>query len=239
MSSPRVLFRVDPEVFALRPNYVVACVAAFGLNNSVCQPPIESLFARAEAQVAAEFAGRDPKTFPEIAEWRSAFSAAGWSASKFPPSVEAMIKRVARGDSLPRINPIVDLANACSLAYRVPIGAHDIDTFAGHPLTVRRATADDVFLPMGDSAAERADLGEIVYVVANDIRTRRWVWRQARTALVGPASCNVLFPIDGFSPQTTTAVRDAADLLASTIQSVWNISTVTGFVTVECQGFSL
>ncbi|RIK35472.1 MAG: hypothetical protein DCC58_20445, partial [Chloroflexi bacterium] len=141
--------------------------------------------------------------------------------------------------SLPRINPIVDLANACSLAYRVPIGAHDIDTFAENPLTVRRATADDVSLPMGDSAAERADLGEIIYVVANDIRTRRWVWRQARTALVGPDSCNVLFPIDGFSPQTTTAVRDAADLLASTIQSVWNISTVTGFVTVECQGFSL
>jgi DNA/RNA-binding domain of Phe-tRNA-synthetase-like protein len=179
--------------------------------------------------VAATYGGIDPKRIDEIAVWRDAFATCGWTPSKYPSSIEALLKRVSRGQPLPRVSPIVDLSNACSLTHRVPIGSHDILALRG-TLTVRPSEPGDTFVPMGESPPETPDVGEIVYVAGHSVRTRRWVWRQGRDALISPTTTDVFFPIDGFESTTGPNVRAAMAWLADRIEELFGARAQTGLV---------
>lgn len=39
------------------------------------------------------------------------------------------MRRISKGNDIPHINSIVDLGNALSLKYELPVGVHDIDNF--------------------------------------------------------------------------------------------------------------
>lgn len=213
------VFRVSQAVFDLFPNAHFAAVVVRGVDNRRSSPDVERLLSEAVARVREEFAEKEPKSHPHIAAWREAFGARGWTPSKYLSSIEALVRRIARGGDLPRINAAVDIANSVSLTHLVPIGAHDLDT-AAHGIEVRPSDASDRFQPFGDAPEETPEPGEIVYVHDHDVRTRRWVWRQSRTGLITEHSTNILFPIDGFHPQTDTAMQDAAERLAELVPSL-------------------
>jgi DNA/RNA-binding domain of Phe-tRNA-synthetase-like protein len=213
------IFRVDQAVFELFPKARFSAVVVRGVDNHGENPRVAELLDESVAQVRAEFANCDPKSDPRIAVWRDAFSARGWTPSKYLSSIEALVRRIAKGGNLPRISPAVDLANSVSLGLLVPIGAHDLGT-APNGIAVRLAEPDDRFLPMGDAPDESPDDGEIVYVHAHDVRTRRWVWRQSRTGLVGEHSTDFLFPVDGFATSTDQAVREAAERLGELVPAL-------------------
>lgn len=229
------LFRVSPAIFEQFPTYVVGCVAAIGIAG-VDRRDIEDLLESAEVRARARYDGIDLKTEESFAAWRDAFSSAGWSPSRFPSSVEALNKRVQRGDNVPRINPAVDLANATALYYSVPVGTHDIDTFAGCSLDVRWASESDRFVDM-TGEVESGIAGEIVYAVGNDIRTRRWVWRQGRNGLVQPEASSVFFPIDGFTDRTLDAIEAAVNFLGETCRTALGAVVTQGFVTAGAAEF--
>src|SRR4029078_8091382 len=42
------------------------------------------------------------------------------------PSSEALLRRVRKGDHLPRINTLVDLCNWCSFEFQFPYGLYDL-----------------------------------------------------------------------------------------------------------------
>ena len=110
-------------------------------------------------------------------------------------SIEAMAKRASKGNMLPSINPIVDLVNALSLKYILPMGAHDIDFLEGE-IAVRFSKEGDIFTPLGEENTEILQSDELVYADINRIRTRRWIWRQSNIGRIDEKSTNILFPID-------------------------------------------
>src|SRR5665648_767688 len=73
-----------------------------------------------------------------------------------------MAKRVAKGNILPSINPIVDLGNSLSLKYVLPMGAHDLDALADE-IAVRFSVKGDLFTPLGTEDIEILEKGELVY----------------------------------------------------------------------------
>ena len=227
------LFRVAPEVFAAFPNYFVACVVARGIDRTPTSARFEELVLGSGERARATYEGLDLKDEPPFAAWRKAFSQAGWSPSRFPASVEAIHKRVQRGADLPRINTPVDLANSAALYYAVPVGTHDIASFAGQPLEVRYARGADRFNAMGGEE-ERPDAGEIVYAVGSDIRTRRWVWRQGRSGLVSADALDIFFPIDGFADETFDAVVAAQNYLAEVCAADLSAHVETAIVDAGC-----
>jgi DNA/RNA-binding domain of Phe-tRNA-synthetase-like protein len=206
---------VSPDVFDRFPSYIVGWVTATVSSDSLDTDAIENLLRESEARVRLLYADKDLKEETAIAGWRRAFSSLGWSASRFPSSVEALVKRVAKGASLPLINPLVNLANAAALTYLVPVGCHDVDRSPA--LRVRFAETTDQFLPMGGDDAEHPESGEIVYASLDHVRTRRWVWRQSRDALVDADTTNVVIPVDGFSDTTVARVDAATNFIAATI----------------------
>jgi DNA/RNA-binding domain of Phe-tRNA-synthetase-like protein len=56
---------------------------------------------------------------------RTMYKRLGLDPTKTRPSSEALLRRVRKGDSLPRINSMVDVCNWCSLEFQLPYGLYD------------------------------------------------------------------------------------------------------------------
>jgi DNA/RNA-binding domain of Phe-tRNA-synthetase-like protein len=62
---------------------------------------------------------------------RAMYKRVGLDPTKTRPSSEALLRRVRRGDGLPRINSLVDVINWCSLETQLPFGLYDQDRIDG------------------------------------------------------------------------------------------------------------
>jgi DNA/RNA-binding domain of Phe-tRNA-synthetase-like protein len=62
---------------------------------------------------------------------RTMYKRVGIDPTKTRPSSEALLRRVRKGDELPRINSLVDIMNWCSLESRLPFGLYDLDALRG------------------------------------------------------------------------------------------------------------
>ena len=127
-----------------------------------------------EAKAAAKFLDRANASAEEwltsstisqnevVAVWRDAYR-------KFKTkkgarcSVENLLKRVLKDNPVGHIVPSVDVSNAISLKYALPIGAENIDAIEG---TFRLAMTDggDYFLPIGEDQSDPTLPGEIAYL---------------------------------------------------------------------------
>jgi DNA/RNA-binding domain of Phe-tRNA-synthetase-like protein len=62
---------------------------------------------------------------------RTMYKKVGLDPTKTRPSSEALLRRIARGDELPRINSLVDVINWSSVESRLPFGLYDLDRITG------------------------------------------------------------------------------------------------------------
>lgn len=160
----------------------------------------------AEASVGERLDLDGLATHPRVASWREAFRALGVKPNEFRSSVEAVARRVLRGQELPSISALVDIGNIVSLRHLVPVGGHAIDVLT-RDIALRPATGDETFVPFGSNEAEHPVPGEIVFVEGDTVLTRRWTWRQANHTLTLPASTAVEFNVDGLPPVTRAEVE--------------------------------
>ena len=65
---------------------------------------------------------------------RTMYKRVGLDPTKTRPSSEALLRRVRKGDELPRINSLVDIINWCSLESQLPFGLYDLSKIVG-PVT--------------------------------------------------------------------------------------------------------
>lgn len=69
-----------------------------------------------------------------LTSWADAYTRFGAKPNRTPCSAQALRKRVLKDGMIPSINPIVDLYNAVSLKYAIPVGGENYDAYAGRPL---------------------------------------------------------------------------------------------------------
>jgi tyrosyl-tRNA synthetase len=205
-------FRIDTEVLHRFPHTVVGVVVVWGANNTGEQTELAQLLHQRAAELRRSIELSDLEAHPSIQVWRRVFSSMG--ASRYHSSVEALVRRVLRGEDVPHRNPAVDLGNLISLKYLVPVGCHDLDRLKGD-LAVRISRQGDTFTPINTTRTEQVPPGEVVYADDAEVRTRRWVWRQGEGAKVTTSSQNIFFPIDGFRGINEETVRQAVSDLAS------------------------
>lgn len=67
---------------------------------------------------------------PTVNGIRRLFRAAGTDPTRHRPSNEALLRRLLKGEEIPRINPIVDLNNCLSAALAVPVCVMDLRQLA-------------------------------------------------------------------------------------------------------------
>jgi DNA/RNA-binding domain of Phe-tRNA-synthetase-like protein len=81
--------------------------------------------ARLDAPLATAEAAVRAHPPAEITAVRTMYKRVGLDPTKTRPSSEALLRRVRKGDSLPRINSMVDVCNWCSLEFQLPYGLYD------------------------------------------------------------------------------------------------------------------
>ena len=143
--------------------------------------------------------------------------------TKTRPSSEALLRRLRKGDALPRINSLVDVINWCSVESQLPFGLYDLDQ-----ITLENDTAG-VTLRLGRPGEEYAGIrkdvvhlgGRLVLADANgpfgnptSDSTRTMVTVQTTRALV------VIFAPTGVA-------RSVSDLALTT--TVGRIHALAGF----------
>jgi DNA/RNA-binding domain of Phe-tRNA-synthetase-like protein len=80
---------------------------------------------RLNAPLAAAEAAVRMNPPAETAAVRTMYKRVGLDPTKTRPSSEALLRRVRKGDPLPRINSMVDVCNWCSLEFQLPYGLYD------------------------------------------------------------------------------------------------------------------
>jgi DNA/RNA-binding domain of Phe-tRNA-synthetase-like protein len=78
-----------------------------------------------EEEIRQQWAGATAGSIPELQVARRLYRAAGLDPTRTRPSSEALVRRILRGDPLPRINAAVDLCNLSAISYFLPIGLYD------------------------------------------------------------------------------------------------------------------
>ncbi len=186
-----MIFTVDARLFALFPGLSIGTLVCRVDNTKYG----EDLLTPALERVRSGFSYERPQDHPHIRVWRQAFTKVGISASKYLTSIESLLKRALKGGPFPRVNPMVDLYNAFSLEYLIPVGGHDPVPLEGNIL-LGFAQGGEPFAPMEGGDAESAENDEVIYKDDKDVLTRRWVWRQSRKDRVTAHTTHVFMPID-------------------------------------------
>jgi DNA/RNA-binding domain of Phe-tRNA-synthetase-like protein len=86
---------------------------------------------RLNAPLAAAEAAIRTNPPAETTAVRTMYKRIGLDPTKTRPSSEALLRRVRKGDTLPRINAMVDVCNWCSLEFQLPYGLYDASRIDG------------------------------------------------------------------------------------------------------------
>jgi len=211
-----LVYSIADEVFARFPEYRRGVVLAYGVKNSISPDELVKML-RDEEAAARERMNVDTLTAePRLASWREAFRLLGYKPGDFRPSIEALLRRVLRGQALPSINALVDIGNIVSLRYLLPVGGHATDVLK-QDIALRPASGSEEFVSFGSDQAEHPLVGEFIFVEGQTVLTRRWIWRQANHTLTLPETTAIEFNIDGLPPLTVPDVeaagKDVMDLV--------------------------
>lgn len=222
-------FKIDKKIFDKIDNLYVGVVVAKGVDNTKEYLQITGILEDALEVAEARFLDKKVKEDDLIIPYREAFRKLGINPNKFQCSVEALFSRISKCKKLPSINPLVDLNNAVSLKHTLPMGTHDLAR-SDKDIEMRYSKPGDTFTPMGSSEIEKPDEGEVVYAVGNEVRTRRWAWRQSEYGKITPDTSYVFFPIDGFRGINDKEVDKAAKELAELLEKIFGCEVVSGYV---------
>ena len=126
---------VSPEIAAVCPEFVGACIEAQVLNtpyNEALWQEIEQLGIRFRQTLTTETL----KDMTSIAATRRIYKLCGKDPSRYRPASEALIRRLLQGKELYQRDTLVDLVNLASIAYGYSIGGFDASKFVGDTLTL-------------------------------------------------------------------------------------------------------
>ncbi|CRF34495.1 tRNA synthetase subunit beta [Brachyspira suanatina] len=223
-------FIIEDRVFETLNNMCVAVIIAKGINNQNKINDISTMLKESISNAEKEFENIKVKESEYIKCYRDAFQKLNINPNKFMCSIEALLTRISKKKGMPEINSIVDLVNAVSIKYKLPMGAHDLDSMNNEDFYIRYSVDDDTFLPFGETETEKVDNNELVYAVTHDIRTRRWIWRQSEYGKITENSSNIIFPIDAFIGINDDKAIKARDELAELLANFFHCDIKTGII---------
>ncbi|HHZ02364.1 MAG TPA: hypothetical protein GX396_05430 [Tissierellia bacterium] len=211
-------YTVKPEVFELSENLCFGIIVARGLKNTETSDEEIERLRNAEEKVRKLVPEAELKTQPVIEGYRTVMKKAGINPNKFVNSLEAMMKRVIKGGSLPVINSLVDLCNAISLENQVTLGGHDLADIHTD-LSVGFTKGGEKFLPFGATEYETVEPGELVFTSGDVVQTRKWIWRQSELGKMTLETKDVFFQLVGFGDSPGSPLSNALDSLEEILHS--------------------
>lgn len=228
-------FRHSDEVRSDHPELVAGALYFTGVGPTAdVSSRVEEYTARAAARLAGTSEGR----FPEVVAWRRAFARMGLKPTQYRCASESLLRRLRRDGTLPRIHPVVDLCNAISVAYAVPIAALDADRISGPLLEVRHAHGDEHYTTFNGDTEHPAP-GEVTYAdSAGRAHARRWTNRQSGHSAVGERTSRILVVAEAMHEGGTGTVHEVVKTVAEELAGCWGNVPATAVLTASAPEFT-
>lgn len=152
-----------------------------------------------------------------VSRWRGAFQQ--FKTKKGArASIEALLKRVSNGNTIGSINPLVDVYNAISLRYGVPVGGEDLAAVQGD-VRLTLANGGEAFRPLGSDSDDPALPGELVYKDDTGAICRCWNWREAERTMLTENTTDAIMVLEAVDASTDEMFWQATDALADAIRA--------------------
>ncbi|WP_159583311.1 B3/4 domain-containing protein [Streptococcus halichoeri] len=127
-------------------------------------------------------------------------------------SIEALLKRVSNGKQIPSINPLVDIYNAASLRFALPVGAEDLDSFVGD-LRLTITDGGDSFYLIGDDTNSPTLPNELCYKDNVGAVCRCLNWRDGERTMITANTKNAFLVIELLDPNKADQLLEALDFI--------------------------
>lgn len=222
-------FQHAPQLWSDFPNLAAGVVTVDGIT---CDAVVDERLAGYE-KIAREHLAAGPESeLPQIQAWRRAFSAMGLKPTQYRCASEALLRRYRKEGELPRIHPLVDLCNALSMAFAIPIAVLDVARIASS-LEVRYAAGDETYLTFSGET-EHPERGEVVFVDGgNRAHARRWTNRQSGLSATRDDTSHVLIIAEALHPSAAADVQRLTDALVHDLAAVWSVTATATLLTAE------
>ncbi|MEL7113426.1 MAG: phenylalanine--tRNA ligase beta subunit-related protein [Pseudomonadota bacterium] len=187
--------------------------------DATAEAAVAALTARALKRLEAETEG----SFSEIQAWRRAYSTMGLKPTQYRCASEALLRRLRKDGTLPNLHPLIDLCNAASVAYAVPVAVFDLDLVAGD-LEVRQAKGDETYIAFSGET-EAPDPDEVIFADDDGFaHARRWANRQSRKSAVCAKTTRALIVAEALHKGGAKDVAQLTDELSEMIASIFGIA---------------
>jgi len=229
-------FQHSADIWRNFPQLVPGVLYAEGITADAATGPAAGRFAAvARSRLAAVAAESE---LPEVRAWRRAFAAMGLKPTQYRCAAESLLRRFRKEGSLPPLHPLVDLRNAVSLAFAVPVAVFDLSAVTG-PLEVRYATGDEEYVTFAEEI-ERPAAGEVIFAdQAGQAHARRWTNRQSGRSAVRDSTSAALIVAEALHGSAPADVPELVAALAAELQAAWSVTPQQAVLTAASPRFTV
>lgn len=222
-----------PEIWRDFPELVAGVLAAEGItSDAAVAAPVGRFVAAAERRLAGASEGE----LPEIQAWRRAFSRMSLKPTQYRSASEALLRRYRKEHTLPQIHPLIDLCNALSLAFAIPIAVFDLSGIVDY-LEVRYAEGSERFLSLA-GVEESPEVHEVVFVDgAGRAHARRWTHRQSAYSAVRDETSAVLIVLEAMHDTALVDVERLMVTAAEEIATAWSATPTVALLSERSPRF--
>ncbi|MBI5553702.1 MAG: hypothetical protein HY917_03070 [Candidatus Diapherotrites archaeon] len=181
-------------------------MVARGINNTGTHAALTGLLRAQETHVQSTLSAETLSQNPLVSCWRKAFKS--FKEDKDRSSIEALLKRVLKGNAIPSISPLVDAYNVVSLKYLLPIGGEDCAALQEF-IELRLAAGQESFKTIGGTQNDPPWAGEVIYADADGAVCRKWNWRECDRTKITPQTQDAFMVIDAIPPANEALVKAA------------------------------
>jgi DNA/RNA-binding domain of Phe-tRNA-synthetase-like protein len=184
-----------------------------GVSVHASDPALDAEVDRTCASFRERYGEGKSSEVPGAADARTLYKALGMDPTKTRPSNEALLRRALKGETLYRINTLVDALNLVSLREQLPFGLYDLDRVKP-PVVLRKGVAGEGYegIRKGFVSVEARPVlvdEEGAFGNPSSDSARTMITLETRNALV------VAYAPAGYSPGRLSAVLDVtAETLA-------------------------
>ena len=174
---------------------------------------------------------------PPIQAWRRAFSKMGLKPTQYRCASESLLRRFRKEGSLPRLHPLVDLCNAVSLAFAIPVAVFDVSAITGD-LEVRYAIGDEDYVTFS-GAVEHPAAGEVIFAdAAGQAHARRWTNRQSGLSAVCDQTSAALIVAEALHDSAPADITELTSAIATELTVTWSVTAPLAVLTEAAPCFT-
>lgn len=208
---------ISPEIYRIAPGFRALSISVEAAP--VADERVGEIALREACE--AVLSGQPDWAEAHLNAWADVFRAFGAKPKRTPCSAEALRKRVLKDGAMAALDPVVDLYNAVSIRYAVPVGGENVAAYIGEPRLVI-AEGSEIFDTMkdGQPGSESPDPGEVVWRDDSGVTCRRWNWRQGVRTRLSVADGKMWFILESLPQMPLEELHAAGRMLTEGLEKM-------------------